>query len=83
MQMQTAGRLEHAMQFQQTVRHHHEIRHHVVLAEERAQRGHQLGDVGIRLVQDFVELALGLLAPMPGILERGDLRVATRGPSAS
>jgi len=34
------------MHFEQAVRHHHEIRHHVVLAEKAAQHGHQLGHIG-------------------------------------
>jgi hypothetical protein len=40
------------------------------------ERDDHLGHIGIGLVLQLVELALGLLAPMPGVLEGGDLRVA-------
>ena len=50
MEVEGAGGLEEA------------VGHHVVLAEEGAQGLHHLGHVGIGLVEEFVELALGLLA---------------------
>ncbi len=51
-----------------------------LLAEKAAQGLHHVGDVGVRLVQQFVELALGLLVPMPRVLERRDLRLAACRP---
>lgn len=49
-QIQTARRFQDTMQFQQAIAHHHEIRHHVVLAQKAAQRLNHLRRVGIRLM---------------------------------
>ena len=75
-QVDTAGEFEHALQFDQPVTHHGEVGHHVVLAQEFAQREHHVGHVGAATGFDFMKLPACLLAPMPGILKCGDLRVA-------
>ena len=76
MQIKRAGGFEDAMELKQTVRHHREIGHHVVLAQKAAQGLHHFRHVGVRLVQEFVKFALGLLVPMPGVLEGFNLRLA-------
>ena len=43
--------------------------------QEAAQRLNHLGGVGVGLVQNLLELVLGLIAPMPRILEGRDLRL--------
>ena len=63
------------MHFQQAIGHHREIRHHVVLAEEGAQRFHHLRDFGVVAFHQLAEFILRLPAPVPRILEGGDLRV--------
>ena len=64
------------MELEQAVGHHGEVGHHVVLAEETAERLHHLGHVGVGRVHQLVELAFGLLAPMPRVFKRRDLRGA-------
>ena len=76
MEIEGAGGFEYAVEFEESVGHHGEIGHHVVLLQELSQGEHHLGNIRIRGVEEFVELALGLLSPMPGVLEGGDLRVA-------
>ena len=68
-----------AVELEQAVGHHGQVGHHVVLAEETAERLHHLGDVGIGRVHQFVELALGLFAPMPRVFKRRDLRLGIMG----
>ena len=46
------------------------------LAQEGAQGLHQQRSVRVGLVEQFIELAFGLLTPLPGILEGLDLRFA-------
>ncbi len=75
MEIEGAGGFEDAVEFEEAVGHHGEIGHHVVLLQELSECEHHLGHVGIRRAFEFRELALGLLAPMPGILEGGNLRV--------
>ena len=78
MEIEGAGGFENAVEFEQAVGHSaaaDQIGHHVVLLQEFSKREHHLGDLGIGLVLQIAELALGLLAPMPGVLEGGDLRV--------
>jgi hypothetical protein len=48
----------------------------VVLAQKAAQGLHHFRHVGVGLVQEFVKFALGLLVPMPGVLEGFNLRLA-------
>ena len=64
------------MKLEQAVGHHGEIGHHVVLAQETAERLHHLGDGGVGRVNQFVELALGLFAQMPRVFKGRDLRLA-------
>ena len=64
------------MQLEQTVGHHREIGHHVVLAQKAAQGFHHFRHVGVRLMEEFVKFTLGLLVPMPGVLEGFNLRLA-------
>src|SRR6266700_5996636 len=63
------------MQFYETVRHHREVGHDIVLAKKPAEGLHHLGNVGVRLQKQLLELALGLITPMPRVLERLDLRL--------
>ena len=81
MEVERAGGFEEAMQFEQAISHHREIGHHVVLAQKATQGLHHLRHVGVRLVQEFVKFALGLLVPMPGVLEGFNLRLAVIGSS--
>jgi hypothetical protein len=71
-----AGGFEDAMQLEQPVRHHREIGHHVVFAQKAAQGFHHFRHVGIRLVQQFIKFALGLLTPMPCVLKCFNVRLA-------
>ena len=75
-EVERAGGFEDAVKLEQAVGHHGEVGHHVVLAEETAERLHHLGDVGVGRVDQFVELALGLFTPMPRVFKRRDLRLA-------
>jgi hypothetical protein len=76
LEIKRAGGFEDAMELEQTVRHHREIGHHVVLAQKAAQSLHHFRHVGVGLVQEFVKFALGLLVSMPGVLEGFNLRLA-------
>lgn len=51
------------------------VGHHVVLAKERAHRPQQFERRRIAAAHHFVESGLGLVVPVPRILERLDLRV--------
>ncbi len=75
MEIEGAGGFEHSVHFEQSVGHHGEIGHHVVGSEELPQGDHHLGHFGMLALLQFGKLALGLFAPMPGVLEGGDLRV--------
>jgi hypothetical protein len=55
--------------------HHRQIGHHVVFAEKRAHRAQQFGGLRRGRYENRGKGALGLLAPMPGVLEGFDLRV--------
>lgn len=74
--LQRAGGFEDAVKLEQAVGHHSEVGHHDFLAEKFSERQHHLGSFGVLAVNDFVELALGLFAPMPRIFKRRDLRLA-------
>jgi hypothetical protein len=63
------------VEFEEAVGHHGEIGHHVVGAEEPAERDHHGGNIGVAALFEIIEFPLGLFAPMPGVLEGGDLRV--------
>ena len=71
MQIQAAGRLQDAVQFNQPRRHHDEIRRHLVAPQQFDIRFKQIADSHRRgLPQIFVSA----FAPMPRIVERRDLR---------
>ncbi len=55
--------------------HHRQVGHHVVDAEEGAHRPQHLRGVGIAAAHHLVERPLGGLVPVPGVLERLDLRL--------
>lgn len=74
-EVETSGRLEHAVELDQADGHHGEIGHHVVLAEEAAHGPEQLGRAGPAGAHHLVEGVLRLVVPVPRILERLDLRV--------
>ena len=75
MQIERSGRLQYAMQFDQAHGHHGEICHHVVFAQERPHGVEHIRGLGIAAVHHFIEGALGMLVPMPSILESLDLRL--------
>ncbi len=77
-QIQRTSRLQHPVQLDQTHRHHGEIRHHVVGAQEGAHRPQQFEGIRIAAAHHLVECAFGPVVPVPRILERLDLRVAVR-----
>ena len=72
-EVDAARRFEDAVQLHHALRHHREVGHHVVLSEERA---HGLQEVRqlLRPAGHHVPVgALGLLIPMPGVVEGVDL----------
>jgi hypothetical protein len=77
-QIQAAGRFQHAVELDQPRRHHREIRHHVVLTEKLLHRAEQVGDVGIAARHHLVKGLRGFRAIVPAILERLDLAVRGR-----
>ena len=74
MEVDAAGGLEDAMEFDHALRHHREVRHHVVLPEEGAHGGKQFADLAALLGYDILIGKLGLDAPAPCVVEGGDLR---------
>ncbi|PAV92482.1 hypothetical protein WR25_00704 [Diploscapter pachys] len=72
---QAAGRLELTMQFDQADRHHGEIGHHVVFAEERAHRPQQFERARVAALADLVEGILRRVVPVPRVFERLDLGI--------
>ena len=77
MQIQAARRPQHPVQLHQSCRHHHHIGHHLVLADELAQRPHHLPYVRRRMGDQSVISLLGRPVPVPGVLEGRDLRLRT------
>ena len=75
-QVQAAGRLQHPVQFHQPGGHHHQIGHHLVRADEAAQRLDHLGHVQRRVLDQIMVGLLGGAVPVPGVLECGDLGLA-------
>ncbi len=73
-QIERAGRFQHAPQFDQSHRHHGEIGHHVVFAQGRAHGLEHDRGVGVRARQHVVERPFGAFVPVPGIAEGFDLR---------
>lgn len=66
------------MQFEQAIRHHGQVGHHVVLPEKTAKGLHHRSYGGVGLVKQLVELLFGLRIPMPRIFECFDLSGAVR-----
>ena len=63
------------MQFQQAHRHHGEIGHHVVLFQKGANGAQHFGGFSVAAVHDFVKGLFAMRGPVPGVLERLDLRL--------
>ena len=78
-EVQAAGRLQHAVKLQQPGRHHRQIGHHVVFAQERPHRVEQVERRRVAAVRDAVERVLRAVVPLPGILERLDLGIGAGG----
>ena len=74
MQIDAAGGFEDTVQLDHALRHHREIRHHVVLAEEGAQGSEQVTDFTSLFSDNFMVGKFGFQAPAPGVVEGGDLR---------
>jgi hypothetical protein len=72
MQVKRPCRLQYPMQLHQAHRHHAQVGHHVVLAQEGAQGLDQVGQFPGSQGDHVVVGALGLLPP-PGIFAGGDL----------
>ncbi len=66
---------EHAMQLDQPDRHHRQIGHHVVVAEERAHRGEHVEGARPPAVHHLVKGILRRVVPVPAVFERFDLCV--------
>ena len=74
-QIQAAGWFQHAVKLDQAHRHHRQIGHHVIVAEERSDRVEQIERLGVAAARDLIERLFGMVIPMPGVLERLDLRI--------
>ena len=74
-QVQAPGRLQHAVQLHQPGGHHHQVGHHLVGADELAQRADHAAHVGRRIVHQVVIGLLGGVAPMPGVVKGDNLRL--------
>ena len=73
-QVQASRILQHPSQLHKAAGHHHQIGHHVVVAQKLPQRRQNIGNrAALRVPQQLVELPLRLLAPMPRILKGRDL----------
>ena len=72
-QVQAAGRFQHPVQFHQARGHHHQVSHHLVLADESVHRVQHGGHLHRRGLHHLPEEAL---IPVPGIVKRVDLRFA-------
>ena len=66
--------LEDAVKLRHSLRHHREIRHHVVRAQKLAHRREQFAELLRTVGYDVLVGALRLQAPAPRVVERGDLR---------
>ena len=72
-EVDAAGVLEDAVEFNHTLGHHGEVGHHVVVAEEGAHGLEQVGELAGSVGYDVLIGTLGIKAPMPGVFEGGDL----------
>ena len=75
MQVQAAGGLQHAVQLHQPGGHHHQVGHHLVLADELAHGPQHDCHPLRRVLDDGVVGQLGAFAPVPGVVEGGHLRL--------
>jgi hypothetical protein len=64
------------VQLQHPHRDVRDVGHHVIIAQERAQGTEHVGRLRVARLHHVVEGALGRIVPMPGVLERLDLRLA-------
>jgi hypothetical protein len=67
-----AGFLEDAAEFDEARGHHGEVGEHVGPAEQSAEGTHGFGDAAT-LFDDLLVAAGGLFVPLPGVFEGGDL----------
>src|SRR5579864_2859800 len=65
MEIDASGGFEDSVKLEQAVRHHDEVCHHIVLAQERAESADHFRHIGIGLMEQVFEFGFGLLAPMP------------------
>jgi hypothetical protein len=72
-EVDAAGRFEDAMEFDEADRHHHEVGHHVVAADEALHGVDHLADMLGRGLDDLGEGGFGGLVPGPGVVEGFDL----------
>src|ERR1035437_8057488 len=72
-QVYAACGLEHATEFQDSRRHHGQVRHYVVLLKERPHSPQHLGCIAIPAGHDTVESEFRLISPVPGVLKRLNL----------
>ena len=68
-EVDAAGRFQDAVQLNHALRHHGEVGHHVVLAEERAHRLYEVRELPRPVGHDILVGVLGLHAPVPGVVE--------------
>ena len=75
MEKQATGWLQHAVQFDQPRRHHRQVGHHLVCADDLPQRPDHRRHALRPFRDQCVKGLFGSGVPVPGILEGGDLRV--------
>ena len=73
MQIQAPGGFQDPVQLRQARRHHAQVGHHVVLAQEGPQGPEQLRQPRAVTPHHVVVGRRRLLPPLPGVLEGGDL----------
>src|SRR5262245_15918778 len=71
-QVESAGVLECTPQLYESRSHHGEVGHHIVLAKERPERTHRIGDLAARLYYFDVGSFRGFV-PVPCVFESFDL----------
>ena len=72
-QVEAAGGLQDAVKLGHALRHHRQVGHHVVLAEEGAHRLEHVAELLRAIRHQLAVGELGLHAPVPGVVEGGDL----------
>lgn len=75
MQTQTSGRFKNAVELNQAGGHHHQVGHYLVLADELAEGGDHGGDLGIGSGDELVINLFDGRAPVPGVVEGGNLGI--------